>query len=192
MGTMPPMSMKMALVARPAAGNTLEMSVEGGLASKVGTVVTQMTLAPGAEGTVQKLILQTGKNDPMEMPLEAAQGKQFTKPNPKNLVKQETVKVAAGSFKTKHYHDKTASGDTVDYWVSESVLPLGLVKIEMNQKSNPMIQGPITMELAETGKDAKTAITKKPKPFDQNELIKQMTGGAGAAPAPAPPPAVKK
>src|SRR5215472_9899614 len=64
MGQMPPMSMKMALVARPAAGNTLEMSVEGGMAAKVGTVVTQMTLAPGAEGTVQRPILQAGKNDP--------------------------------------------------------------------------------------------------------------------------------
>ena len=34
MGTMPPMSMKMALVHRAAAGNTLEMSVEGGLAAQ--------------------------------------------------------------------------------------------------------------------------------------------------------------
>ena len=32
MGTMPPMTMKMALVNRSAAGNTLEMSVEGGMA----------------------------------------------------------------------------------------------------------------------------------------------------------------
>jgi hypothetical protein len=183
MGQLPPMSMKMALVARAASGNTLEMSMEGGMAAKAGTVVTQMTLAPGSEGTVQKLILQVGKNDPMEMPVQGAQGKQFSKPDPKNLVKQETVKVAGGSFKTKHYHDKTPQGDTVDYWVSESVAPLGLVKIEMTQKSNPMITGPITMELAGTGKDAKSVITKKPKPFDQNELVKQMTGGGGPPPA---------
>jgi hypothetical protein len=188
MGTMPPMSMKMALVSRAAAGNTLEMSVEGGLAAKAGTVVTQMILAPGSEGNVQKLILQVGANDPMEMPVQGAQGKQFAKPDPKKLVKEETVKVAAGSYKAKHYHDKTPQGDTVDYWVSESVAPLGLVKIEMTQKSNPMINGPIKMELAANGKDAKPTISKKPKPFDQNVLVKQMMGGEGAG---GPPPAAK-
>jgi hypothetical protein len=186
MGTMPPMSMKMALVSRAAAGNTLEMSVEGGLAAAAGSVVTQMTLAPGSEGSVKKLILQVGANDPMAMPVEGAQGKQFSKPDPKTLVKEETVKVAAGSYKAKHYHDKTPQGDTVDFWVSESVAPLGLVKIEMTQKSNPMINGPIKMELAAAGKDAKPVITKTPKPFDQTALMKQMMGGAGA-----PPPAAK-
>jgi hypothetical protein len=182
MGQMPPMSMKMALVGRAAGSHTLEMSVEGGLAAKAGKVVTQMTLAPGSDGTVSKMILQVGSNGPMEMPIQAAQGKQFSKPDPKTFVKEETVKVAAGSYKTKHYHDKTPQGDTVDYWVSESVAPLGLVKIEMTQKSNPMISGPIKMELTGTGKDAKTSVTKKPKPFDQNELVKQMTGGGGEAP----------
>jgi hypothetical protein len=191
MGTMPPMSMKMALVARTSTGNTLESSMEGGLAAKAGKVVSQMVLGPGSEGTVSKMVLQVGGNDPMEMPIQAAQGKQFSKPDPKTFVKEETVKVAGGSFKTKHYHDKSAQGDTVDYWVSENVAPLGLVKIEMTQKSNPMISGPIKMELTGTGKDAKMVITKKPKPFDQNELVKQMTGGAGAAPAAAPPAAKK-
>jgi hypothetical protein len=192
MGTMPPMSMNMALVTRSAAGNTLEMSVEGGLAAKAGKVITQMTLPPGSEGNVQKLVLQVGTNDPMEMPVQGAQGKQFAKPDPKTLVKEETVKVTAGSYKAKHYHDKTPQGDTVDFWVSESVAPLGLVKIEMTQKSNPMINGPIKMELAAVGKDAKPIITKKSKPFDQNELVKQMMGGGAAGGgAGAPPPAAK-
>ena len=69
-----------------------------------------MTLAPGSDGTVQKMVLQVGANDPMEMPVQGAQRKQFAKPDPKKLVKEETVKVAAGSYKTKHYHDKTAAG----------------------------------------------------------------------------------
>jgi hypothetical protein len=186
MGTMPPMNMKMALVGRSAAGNSLEMSVEGGMAARAGNVVTQMTLAPGSTGTVQKLVLQVGANDPMEMPMEGAQAHQFAKPDPKTLVKEETVKVAAGSFKTKHYHDKTPQGDTVDYWVTESVAPIGLVKIEMTQKSNPMINGPIKMELEAVGKDAKPSITKKAKPFDQAALVKQMMPGAGAVGGGAP------
>jgi hypothetical protein len=181
MGTMPPMTMKMALVNRTAAGNSLEMSVEGGMAAKAGNVVTQMTLPPGSTGNVQKLVLQVGANDPMEMPVEGGQAHQFAKPDPKTLVKEETVKVAAGSYKAKHYHDKTPQGDTVDFWVNESVAPIGLVKIEMTQKSNPMINGPIKMELSAVGKDAKTIITKKAKPFDQSVLMKEMMAGQGAA-----------
>jgi hypothetical protein len=184
MGTMPPMTMKMALVNRSAAGNTMEMSVEGGMAAAAGNVVTQMILAPGSSVTVQKLVLQVGANDPMEMPVQGAQGAKFAKPDPKTLVKAETIKVAAGSFKTKHYHNKTPQGDTVDYWVAESATPIGLVKIEMTQKSNPMITGPITMELAAVGKDAKPAITKAAKPFDQASLMKEMMAGqGGGAPA---------
>ncbi len=186
MGTMPPMTMKMALVNRTAAGNSLEMSVEGGMAARAGNVVTQMTLAPGSTGSVQKLVLQVGANDPMEMPVEGAQAHQFAKPDPKTLVKEETIKVAAGSYKTKHYHDKTPQGDTVDFWVAESVAPIGLVKIEMTQKSNPMINGPIKMELSAVGKDAKTIITKKAKPFDQAALMKEMMAGSGAAGGGAP------
>ncbi|HSY38825.1 MAG TPA: hypothetical protein VLA79_04830 [Polyangia bacterium] len=186
MGTMPPMTMKMALVNRSAAGNSLEMSVEGGMAARAGNVVTQMTLAPGSTGSVQKLVLQVGTNDPMEMPIEGAQAHQFAKPDPKTLVKAETIKVAAGSYKTKHYHDKTPQGDTVDYWVTESVAPIGLVKIEMTQKSNPMINGPIKMELTSVGKDAKALITKKAKPFDQSALMKEMMAGSGAPGGAAP------
>lgn len=191
MGNLPPMSTKMALVKRTPAGNTLEMSVEGGPVAKAGNIITQVTLSPGESGDVSKLILQVGANDPMELPVEGGQTHQFTKPDPKTLVKAETIKVAGGSFKTKHYHDKTPQGDSVDFWVSETVAPIGLVKMEMNQKSNAMIAGPIKMELAATGKDAKTGITKPPKPFDQSALMNQMTGGGapaakGAAPAAAP------
>jgi hypothetical protein len=180
------MTTKMALVKRTPAGNTLEMSVEGGLVAQAGSIITQVTLSPGESGDVSKLILQVGSNDPMELPVEGGQAHQFTKPDPKTLVKAETIKVAAGSYKTKHYHDKTPQGDTVDFWISESVAPIGLVKMVMTQKSNPMISGPIKMELASLGKDAKTGITKPAKPFDQAALVKQMTGGAAQAPAPAP------
>ncbi|HEX3903390.1 MAG TPA: hypothetical protein VH853_11120 [Polyangia bacterium] len=177
MGTMPQMSMKMALVSRSASSNTLEMSVEGGMAAAAGKVVSQMTLPNGSTGKVEKTVVQVGTNDPMLMPIS---GTQFAKPDPKNLVKQETLKVAAGSYKTKHYHEKTPGGDTVDYWVLESVAPIGLVKIEMTLKSNPMINGPIKMELTAVGKDAKASITKPAKPFDQTALTKEMMGGAGA------------
>jgi hypothetical protein len=210
MGQMPPMKTRMALVAKSAAANVVETTVEGGMMAMAGgKMVMQMTLAPGAEGNIKKMIMQVGTADPMEMPAEMTDKKAFTKPNPKTLVGSETVKLAAGSYKTKHYRDKTPQGDTIDYWVSESVPPLGLVKIVVDQKSNAQIKGKLTFELAAMGKDAKQAITKPAKPFDQAALMQQMMGGAGphggagpgAGPAPgagaagkpaAPPPAPAK
>jgi hypothetical protein len=182
-GTMPPMTMRMALVTKGAAGNTIEMSVEGGMSAKVGKVVTQVTLKSGPDwdGKVQKMVLQMGANDPMEMQTSSAQG-QFAKPDPKTFIKDETVKVAGGSFKTKHYRNQTAQGDSIDSWVAESVAPIGLVKMEMTQKNNPMVTGPIKMELTAVGKDAKPSITKPAKPFDQAAFMKQVMAGAGGPP----------
>ena len=148
-------------------------------------MVMQMTLAPGAEkdGTAKKLVMQIGAGDPMEMPIEMTGGKQFTKPNPKTLVKAETIKVAGGTFKTKHYRDKSPKGDKVDFWVSDRVPPFGLVKIEVEQKGNPQIKGPVTLELAAKGADAKAVVTKPAKPFDQAAFMQQMMGGkAGGGP----------
>jgi len=183
-GALPPMTMRMALVGKGAPGNTIEMSVEGGMAAKAGKVLTQVTLKSGPDwnGKVQKMVLQMGANDPMEMQTGATQG-QFAKPDPKTFVKDETLKLAGASYKTKHYRSKTAQGDSIDSWVSESVAPIGLVKLEMTQKSNPMVQGPIKMELTAVGKDAKSGITKPAKPYDEAAFMKQVMGGAGGPPA---------
>ena len=179
MGTMPPMTMKMALVNRSPAGNSLEMSVEGGMAARAGNVITEMTLAPGSTGSVQKLVLQVGANNPMEMPVEGAQAHQFAKPDPKTLVKEETIKVAAGC--TRRSTITTARRGNRRFLGDRERGAIGLVKIEMTQKSNPMINGPITMELTSVGKHAKAIITKKAEPFDQSALMKEMMAGAGAA-----------
>jgi len=201
-GQLAKMKMRMALVGKSPAGTILESTVDGELLAPLGgKMVMQVTLPSGAEkeGTAKKLVMQVGAGDPMDMPLEMTGGKQFTKPNPKTLLKSETITVAAGTFKTKHYRDKSAKGEKVDFWISEDVPPLGLVKIEAEQKSNPQIKGPITLELAAKGADAKTTITKPAKPFDQAAFMQQMTGGragggaggpaAGKAPAPASAPA---
>ncbi len=137
---------------------------------------------------MKKMVMQLGAGDPMDMPVELSGSKPFTKPNPKTLVGTETIKVAAGSFKTKHYRDKTPQGDKIDFWVSESAPPLGLVKIELEQKNNPQIKGKLQFDLTGTGKDAKPLVTKPAKPFDQAALMQQMMGASGAgAGAGAPP-----
>jgi hypothetical protein len=193
MAQFPPMKLRMALVSRSPAGNVVESAVEGGMMAMVGKMVIQMTLSPGAEGTLKKSAVQLGANDPMEMsPMTG--NKPFVKPNPKALVGSETIKTDAGSFKTKHYRDKTPQGDKLEYWISDGVPPFGLVKVEVDQKSNPQVKGTSTFLVSAMGKDAKPSITKTPKPFDQATLMKQMMGGAGAggagtggAPRPAAP-----
>jgi hypothetical protein len=197
MGELPPMKMRMALVARSAAGNVIESSVDGGMMAMVGKMVMQMTLTPGADHKLKKAVMQLGANDPMEMPVAMTGNKPFTKPNPKGLLGSETIKTAAGSFKTKHYRDKTPQGDQVEYWVNEGVPPFGLVKVEVDQKNNPQIKGKSTFQVTAIGNDAKPSVTKPAKPFDQAALMRQMMGtaaggagkGGGPKPAPAPGPA---
>ena len=87
------------------------------------------------------MVMQIGAGDPMEMPVEMTGSKPFTKPNPKTLVGSETIKVAAGSFKTKHYRDKTPQGDKIDFWVSESVPPLGPRQDRGRAEEQPADQG---------------------------------------------------
>ncbi len=201
MGQLPSMKMRIALVSKNATANIIETSLEGGMMAAAGKMVMQMVLAPGADPIAKKTVMQIGAGDPMDLPVSMTGEKPFTKPNNKALVGSETIKVAGGSFKAKHYRDKSPQGEKIDYWVSDSVLPLGLVKVEVDQKSNPQIKGKVSLELAAMGKDAKPAITKPPKPFDQAALMQQMMsaagaagGGAGAKPAPSPaaPAAPKK
>ena len=204
MGQLPAMKMRIALVNKSAEANVTETTLEGGMMASAGKMVVQMTVGPGVDGTVKKVVMQLGATDPMEMPAELSGSKPFTKPSAKGLVGPETVKVAGGSYKTKHYRDKTPQGEKVDYWVSDTVPPFGLVKLEVDQKNNPQIQGKMKLELTGLGKDAKQVITKPAKPFDQAALMQQMMGAAGPgagggakpgakpappAPAPAPPPA---
>jgi hypothetical protein len=181
-GKMPPMKSRMALVAKSPTTNTMEMIMEGGMLAMAGGKLVMQSVVDAdqaKENPVKKVLMQIADNDPMEMPLDGAQQKQFRKPDPKTFLKEETIKVTAGTFKTKHYRDKSPAGDLLDFWVSPDALPFGLVKIEAEQKSSPAAgQGPVKFELTALGKDAKMTVTKPSKPFDQAALVGQIMGGA--------------
>ena len=194
-GQMDPMKARMALVAKSDATSTLEMIMEGGMLAMSGGKLTMQTIVDANQNTpepVKKVIMQIGDNDPMEMPIESKQQSQFRKPNPKSFVKDETIKVAAGSFKTKHYRDKTPTGEPFDFWVSADVPPFGIVKVESEQKraAGPA-QGKVRFELTALGKDAKMVVTRAPKPFNQAMMVGQLMGGmkgaGGLMPANPPP-----
>jgi hypothetical protein len=177
------MNAKMALVARDAASVTMETAIEGGMMAMMGGKMTvKLVMDPdptGAPKPVKQMIMQIGDQDPMLAP-DTTQAQKYSKPDPKSLVGKETIKVAAGSFKTSHYRNKTKQG-TVDVWVSEDVLPTGLVKMKTPpvQVNGQQMPG-VTMELTATGKGAKPTITKPAKPFDPQKMMGGMApAGAG-------------
>jgi hypothetical protein len=177
------MTAKTSLVARDASSVSMETSMEGGMMAMMGGKMTmRLVMDPDptiSEKPVKQVVMQIGDQDPMLAP-DNMPAQKYSKPDPKSLVGKETLKTAAGSFKTAHYRSKTPQG-TVDVWVSEDVPPTGLVKLttEAMQAGGQPIPA-MTMELAAMGKGAKPTITKAPKPFDPQKMM------GGAAPAPAP------
>jgi hypothetical protein len=163
-----------ALVARDATSNTLEMTTTGAAVAK--PVVLRMVLPsdPTSSTKLKKpMAVQFGREDPMLAPPDTPV-QRFQRPDDKNLVGEEELKVAAGTFQTRHYREKNTMG-TVDIWVSESVSPLGVVKVlttpEVDKSAPEAMQIPAaTMELSGTGTGDKPAITKKPRPYDEKRM----------------------
>jgi len=197
LGPLPPMKSHFALVAKKPGAQTLEMSVEGGMMAAGANKMVMQTILDDHKGSapkVKKVVVQMGANDPMQMPEQAAQQAQFTRPDAKTLVGEETVKVPAGTFKTKHYRDKGPNGQPLDYCLSEAAPPLGLVKMEGDPRV-PNVPGPLRLELSAMGKGAKPVVVKPPVPYDDAKLRAEATGGQpapAAPPAPAPAPGGKK
>ena len=180
MGTIT-LSSRWALVARDAKSNTLEMTTKGGPVAK--PVVLRMVLAAdptSSDKAPRPMVMQFGDEAPMLVPSDTPVQK-FQRPEAKNLVGKEDLKVAAGTFKTSHYREKNAMG-TVDVWVNETVSPLGIVKVvttpDVDKNAPTAMQIPAaTMELSATGTGAKPVITKKPKPFDASKMSGLVGGG---------------
>jgi hypothetical protein len=178
--------MRWALVERTPSSIAVELTVEGGLTAMIGgqKVVSKMVLEPDPlkhPTPVKRMMIQMADQDPMELPANdpRVQAQKFTRPDPKNLVNKETIKVPAGTFTTSHYKE-TRGDSVVEYWVNETALPLGLVKMSGAPKAGS--PGPkVNMELSAKGNDAKPAITKPTKPIDPNMMM-----GAGAPPPAAP------
>lgn len=168
------LSSRWALVARDNSSNTLEMTTTGAAVAK--PVVLRMVLAadPTSGAKPKKpMVVQFGQDAPMLAPPDTPV-QRFQHPDPKTLVGKEEIKVAAGTFQTSHYREKNVMG-TVDMWVSEDVPPLGVVKVLTapdtdSKEPDAMHVPPATMELSGTGKGAKPAITRKPKPYDEKKM----------------------
>jgi hypothetical protein len=171
------MTARWAFLARDAATNTLELTVDGPAAASPqlgGKVVTRMVLAHDPVGMTRpfrQLVMQIGDREPLDIPLDlpGLPAQKFQNPDPRKMIAHETITVAGGTFPTHHYRD-VLPDSTVDSWLSDDVHPLGVVKIVSTPK--PDIPGPggrplppVTMELAGHGRDARPAITRPARPF---------------------------
>jgi hypothetical protein len=179
---LPPFKQRFALVSRDAATHSVEMTSEGGTMANGPRATLKVILEadPAKKERVRQLIMQLADNDPMELKqAPGAQSKdQFAPLDPRKQIGKETVKVAAGSFATRHYREKTASG-AMDVWVSDEAPPFGIVKMRGSASQGGDTTYPITIELAARGKDAKAIITKPPQPFDPAVLMGQMNRAVG-------------
>jgi hypothetical protein len=156
---------RVALVAKGGDGNTIETTTEMKTGDK--TVFASVFMV-GPDGALQVTgnVFQVSDADPMESPPVKPSQLPYPRLDPKKLVGVDTVRVRAGTFRAKHYRDRTEYGELVDFWIDDSVGPIGLVKLESEQRQHPTIRAGFTYELVAVGNDAVPQITKAPVPFD--------------------------
>jgi hypothetical protein len=162
---------RVALVGRGADGATIETTTVMPAGEKT---VFASVFAPreGGRSEVTKSVFQVSDAAPMESPPVPPSQQPYPRADPGRQVGIDTVKVRAGTFRAKHYRDRTAFGEQVDFWIDDSVFPIGLVRLEAEQKQHPTIRAGFTFELVATGGDAIQQITTAALPFDPS-LLKQ-------------------
>lgn len=166
------MKVRFALVEKTAKTFALEMDGQ----TPMGPMLMRMDYVAAGEGVwkIAKLRMQQGASAPAEVPIP---------PNAPPLKKGETVgepvgtssvKTPAGTFDAKQYRKKIEQGPvkmTVDLWMSDKVLPVGLVKQSSEDTG-------FVMMLAATGNGATSKMAVgEAKPANK----------PAAAPAPAKP-----
>ena len=194
------MVVRLALVARSSGLAVVETEIKGGPAAALGRTIMRMSIpiADSIEIKPQDQVIQLGDNPPMSLPsemggLRAAQS--FRKLDAKKRVGVDAVTVPAGAFpRAEHYQDKGPGGETIDFWISKTIMPFGLVKVTSSGSPGGTA---VSMELTAHGAGAKGVITKAPQPFDAAAIMKQaqpalgpgaVGGEAGTSSRGGPPP----
>jgi hypothetical protein len=165
---------RVALIGKGADGNTLETTTEmrPGETTVFATVLTASD-APDGGGRATSNVFQVSGADPMLAPPVVPSQQPYPHVDPRKLVGPETITVRVGTFRARHYRDRTSYGEQVDFWIEDTVGPIGLIKLEAEQKQHPTIRAGFRYELVATGNDAIPQITKAPLPFDASLLKKR-------------------
>ncbi len=160
---------RVALVAKGAGANTIETTTE---MSGGDRTVFATTFADGIGGGAHllKSEFQGADDEPMQAPPTAPGQQPYPPVDPKQFVGIDTIGTPAGTFRAKHYRDRTAYGEQVDYWVDATVGPIGLIRLEAEQKQHPTIRAGFKFELVATGNDAIPQIMRPARAFDPSVL----------------------
>jgi hypothetical protein len=156
-----PSKMKIAIVDKEGDGYWYETVMEGG---RQGRNIVKMLVSgnPGESKNVKRMIMKTGNRPAMEMPVEMMQqSSRGQEPKGKIIDKgNETIKVPAGSFSTKHMQYQEGE-NVVDTWVYKEVSPYGVIKSQSKD---------LEMVLIGYGTGAKTLITETPQKFEMPQM----------------------
>ncbi|MDZ4695137.1 MAG: hypothetical protein SGI86_08295 [Deltaproteobacteria bacterium] len=180
-----PMRQKVSVVGRSDKGASIEIQVgdEGAASKRTILVRIDLVFKNDATWTPSTMAIQVGENKAMALPAQLpSYGSLFQLIDRNTLGKPETLKVAAGTFKTRRFEPK---GATKIAWMSENVPPFGLVKMSEGRAG-----ATVDMELVERGAGAKPVLVGASLPFNPGELMQQMAamqGHAAGAPRPLKP-----
>lgn len=161
-----PTKMKIAIVGKEGDSYWYETSMED---KQGGKMITKTLVSgnPNDQKNVKRIIIKTGNQPAMEMPVqmmgqspkseESAKGKTIDKGT-------ETIKVPAGTFTTKHFQYQDPNG-VMDTWVYKDISPYGLVKSQSKD---------FEMTLLAYGTGAQTQITETPRKFEMPKMPRAM------------------
>ena len=151
-------TLRMSYIAKEAAGERIEMSMNG----QRGAMVMQMVVPgyPYEMTQVKEVVMQQAGEPPMRLPESMLSMMRSRMPNASQVseascgrmteVAKERITVPAGTFQTTHYRDSTGG---TDVWVAASI-PFGAVKVVSRDH---------TVELIGSGTGATTKIVGTPQ-----------------------------
>ena len=155
-----PTKMKIAVVGKEGDAYWYETVMEGG---RQGRNIVKMLVSgdPGDTKNVKRMIVKTGNDPAMEMPVEMMQQSSKGQAAKGKIVDKgsETIKVPAGTFKTQHMQYQDV--ETVDTWIYKDVSPYGMIK---------SVSKDTEMVLLGYGTGAKTQITETPQKFEMPQM----------------------
>ena len=193
---------RVTLVARDRANATMEiMMVEYPTRDDGGprwTFQAPVSLQPGrpAKG---RPVFQAGKYDPMFLPAGTDHHIPLLRVGPTHLVREQVVQVPAGTFRTQYFRTRDPE-TTSDLWASTKIHPLGVAQLQsvpvlrgitvagpfsttsgrpayepMGDAGDPRVEA---WQLLAQGTGGRSAITKRPLPFDaevmRNQVLESM------------------
>jgi hypothetical protein len=163
---------RVALVSKGSEAITLETTTE----TRPGDRTVFATVFATGHGTgwrVTSNVFQVGDDDPMESPAIGPAQQPYPRVDDKKMIGIEMISVRAGLFKAKHYRYRTPYGEQVDFWIDDSVPPIGLVKLEAEQKQHTAFRAGFRFELVDTGSGAMPQVTRPARPFDAKVVQRQ-------------------